>query len=515
METTASKLYLCVCSVNDLRSFRVAELDSIASLFNIQYSFPYGQPDESRPYMIIQLAGDSEAKLLATRLVSVKHIWELWAEGTTYEAVHEQAKSKKAKELWSPYAQDRDCTWKFTVAGHNRTIPLSIQIKTINSFSYMAFLGDIDLKKPQLEVGVFEEYEFDGTRGGRLVAMREKMGLADLKGKKKERDEEVWDEDNSKLRGVWVGRKISDCQRSLIDYFDLKKRKYIGTTSMEAEASLLMANQAQAAPGKWIYDPFAGTGSMLLTAAGFGAMTFGSDIDGRQMRGKKTNIRDSAAQYGVTDRIVDCASFDMNQHPFRTGELFDAIVTDPPYGVRAGAKRSGREEGARQVLPTVVPGREKEGYHHQFDDYVPPSVGWPMEEVIVGLITYSLYLLKPGGRLVFFLPTNESEYSDIDVPEVPGLKLISNTSQSFGKWARRLITMEKLPKGSEQVVEGLDRGIEREGMTSLWTEGERKRREEKKPGHADFRERYYEGFGSTKRQVQEELASLSIRDAKE
>jgi len=42
----------------------------------------------------------------------------------------------------------------------------------------------------------------------------------------------------------------------LIDYFDLKKRKYIGTTSMEAEASLLMANQAQAAPGKWIYDPF-------------------------------------------------------------------------------------------------------------------------------------------------------------------------------------------------------------------------------------------------------------------
>lgn len=139
---------------------------------------------------------------------------------------------------------------------------------------------------------------------------------------------------------------------------------------MEAEASLLMANQAQAAPGKWIYDPFgtlsrhslpsiaitiwlklsflsraAGTGSMLLTAAGFGAMTFGSDIDGRQMRGKsesappfpqfsffrfslfyllsdnlcaqsencsETNIKDSAAQYGVTDRIVDCASFDMN-----------------------------------------------------------------------------------------------------------------------------------------------------------------------------------------------------------
>jgi len=96
------------------------------------------------------------------------------------------------------------------VAGHNRTIPLSIQIKTINSFSYMAFPGDIDLKRPKLEVGVFEEYEFDQTRGGRMVAMREKMGLADVKGKKKERDEEAWDEENSKLRGVWVGRKVSD-----------------------------------------------------------------------------------------------------------------------------------------------------------------------------------------------------------------------------------------------------------------------------------------------------------------
>lgn len=42
----------------------------------------------------------------------------------------------------------------------------------------------------------------------------------------------------------------------MMDVFDLKKRAYIGTTSMEAEVSLLMANQALAAPGKWVYDPF-------------------------------------------------------------------------------------------------------------------------------------------------------------------------------------------------------------------------------------------------------------------
>lgn len=108
-----------------------------------------------------------------------------------------------------------------------------------------------------------------------------------------------------------------------------------------------------------------GTGSMLLTASAFGAYSFGSDIDGRQLRGKGTNISSSAAQYGVLPQIVDTPMFDLTQHPFRTGELFDAIVTDPPYGVRAGAKRLGRKEGDRAVAPTVVPGREAEGFHHQ------------------------------------------------------------------------------------------------------------------------------------------------------
>ena len=56
---------------------------------------------------------------------------------------------------------------------------------------------------------------------------------------------------------------VNGTARRLIDTFDVKKRAYYGNTSMEAEMSLLMANQAKAGPGKLIYDPFAGTGSML------------------------------------------------------------------------------------------------------------------------------------------------------------------------------------------------------------------------------------------------------------
>lgn len=55
---------------------------------------------------------------------------------------------------------------------------------------------------------------------------------------------------------------------------------------MDAEVSLLMANQTMAKKGMLIWDPFVGTGGLGYPVAHFGALFWGSDIDGRQMRGK-------------------------------------------------------------------------------------------------------------------------------------------------------------------------------------------------------------------------------------
>ncbi|BGP38977.1 hypothetical protein JCM10449v2_002915 [Rhodotorula kratochvilovae] len=506
------KAFLLFCVQGPLEGFRLAEIRSVAKLYRLDLSWP-APPDSTRPYVLIGLPSEDDARRLAGRMISAKHVWEYWCHADTYADLHDKVKSPDVRALWEPYAEDADCTWKFTIAGHQRTIPLPQQIALVNTFAYMPLQGKIDLRTPQLEIGVFEEYVWDPLRGAKVREARVAKGISVEKGKGKERErvvEEGDPEDTGGLLAVWMGRKICDSSRHLMDVYDLKKRAYIGTTSMEAEVSLLMANQALAAPGKYVYDPFAGTGSMLLTSAGFGAMTFGSDIDGRQLRGKKTSIKHSAAQYGVSSRIVDTFTFDMTQHPFRTGEIFDAIITDPPYGVRAGAKRLGRGEGAREVEPMVIRGREREGFHHQLDDYVPPSVGWPMEEVISTLITYSLFLLRPGGRLVFFLPTSNADYSDLDVPSVPGLTVVSNTLQDYGKWGRRLITMEKSLDGQwRAALEGLDRGIRRAGQKSAWEEAEREAREKeereeeerRRPGHADFNRRYYAGFDEVKERV--------------
>lgn len=38
---------------------------------------------------------------------------------------------------------------------------------------------------------------------------------------------------------------------------------------------------------------------------------------------------------------------------------------------------------------------------------------------------------------MFFLPVVNDEYESVDVPSLEGMKLISNSVEDFGKWARR------------------------------------------------------------------------------
>jgi hypothetical protein len=44
----------------------------------------------------------------------------------------------------------------------------------------------------------------------------------------------------------------------------------------------------------------------------------------------------AAKQYGVESRILDLATFDITNHPWRCGGFFDAIITDPPCTLFVG-----------------------------------------------------------------------------------------------------------------------------------------------------------------------------------
>jgi tRNA (guanine10-N2)-methyltransferase len=166
----------------------------------------------------------------------------------------------------------------------------------------------------------------------------------------------------------------------------------------------------------------------------------GSDIDGRQMRGKEgVSIRSNAQQYSLTTKLLDCTTMDLSRHPWRDSCLFDAIVTDPPYGVRAGAKMLGRKDPSKARL-VIIDGQPA----HLQEDYVPPTQPWEMEDVLNHLVDFAARHLTLYGRLVYWLPTITDEYKEHDVPQHPCLRLVANSVQSFNVWSRRLITMEKV-----------------------------------------------------------------------
>lgn len=64
--------------------------------------------------------------------------------------------------------------------------------------------------------------------------------------------------------------QVADGQRELIHWHSLKNRQFIGNTSMDAQLSLIMSNQACVASGDIVLDPFVGSGSLFVAAAHFG-----------------------------------------------------------------------------------------------------------------------------------------------------------------------------------------------------------------------------------------------------
>jgi len=207
------------------------------------------------------------------------------------------------------------------------------------------------------------------------------------------------------------------------------------------------------------------------------------------MRGKEDEpgIRRAAVQYDVASRIIDLCTYDVTNNPLRCGELFDAILTDPPYGVRAGAKRLGRKNTDKRILKRRP--EQEIAESKALTQYLPPTQPYELSSLVFDLVRYARYLLKPGGRLVFFLPTVTEEYTEVDVFTMlcKGMEVIANSVQDFGSWGRRLITIrkttsEKYPSPFELPVndEGSDRTDERQSGHI--------------PAHRDFREKYFRGF---------------------
>eukprot|EP00475_Leptophrys_vorax_P030898 TRINITY_DN46631_c0_g1_i2.p2 TRINITY_DN46631_c0_g1~~TRINITY_DN46631_c0_g1_i2.p2 ORF type:complete len:395 (-),score=116.58 TRINITY_DN46631_c0_g1_i2:1665-2849(-) len=332
--------------------------------------------------------------------IMFRGVYEVWASGATIEECIENGKlcaTDPTKELFF----QKGITFCGRVRAYGKKFQSSEKLPLITRFlGALPFQAKVDLDNPDYEFWIMLDY-----------------GAAENK-------------PDQPLKRVFFTRKLVKSSREpLLLQYALNAREYIGTTSTKAELAFIMANQALVQPGDLVYDPFVGTASIIISCAVFGATVFGSDIDIRVIKGNEKTLFDSFKQYKLPRPEI--IRSDASRPIWRSGMTFDAIVCDPPYGIREGPRKSGTKKEIKEIAP------------EHLDSHIPRTQVYDPVMLMNDLLNFAAKNLKLGGRLVFLFPANE-EYSEEDLPKHPCLRLVANCEQYLSrKLSRRLITLEK------------------------------------------------------------------------
>lgn len=402
---TMVKRYL-VYMVQIHTNFRRAELESLADLYGIT-SVNFDHYDEHSPFFVVELEDDHQASDWIKRSILTRAIYEYWGEGRNLEELHENVQLQPAIEEYKKLYKNDTFKFEFeTYRGASKTN----RIKQIESFAYLEFKGRINLKSPQQVYTLIEEYKPISDNVSGTVPER-----------------------------LYFGRLVQQSDRVAVEKYDLKKRPYKGTTSFEAELSLVSANIAQVKPGTVMYDPFAGTGSFLCAGGHYGAMVIGSDIDGRMIRGKgaSQNIATNFKHYKESTRFLDVVIMDFTHNSLRSNLVIDTILCDPPYGIRESIKVLGAKDPERFVGKENVEIDGEKAFLRR--DYIPTKKPYALDSLLDDLLQFAAERLPIGGRLAFWMPTANDENVETIIPLHANLELKYNCVQEFNKWSRRLL----------------------------------------------------------------------------
>ena len=234
-----------------------------------------------------------------------------------------------------------------------------------------------------------------------------------------------------------------------------------------------MANMGQVQEGDFVYDPFAGTGSIILACQYFNSFTFGGDLDIRVLKGygvgrkTKNNVPglDKIQRYDKFTNfhhykmqipeifVMDCSTpaFCTDSTSAR-GALFDSIVCDPPYGVRARSQKVGVSETKQKRMDRLAEEKKKrdeEGIPSEEEDEEEPHFSmkehYDVNKVYSDLLQNATKLLRKGGRLVFLYHTDTSLPAERNkFPEHPDFEFVCSSENNLTKCrARHLITLIK------------------------------------------------------------------------
>ncbi|KAL7473538.1 hypothetical protein ACHAXS_014017 [Conticribra weissflogii] len=398
------------------------------------------------------------------RCTLVRSVMELWGAGPSIDDCatsirmgsslrrHREGRHLRRRNIGNTKQNDStpikpypERTWKITIHTLGSTYTRQEQNEMRSKFSFLQFPGPVQMKHPDDEYLFIREVELDAMGGA--VYPRHCKG-DDGKTKK----ELIPENDARPPLACYFGRVLGNGTlgrnwrgSNRLFRYSLKKRTYLGPTSMDSELSLIMTNLAQVRKGSFAFDPFVGTGSILLAAALRGARAFGTDIDLRVLRGRSSteNIVSNFKQYDLPPPELVRSDNSIYQRHFRKHlPLFDAIVTDPPYGIRAGARKSGSRRGDGEARPIA------EEFRY---DHVAQTRPYAVSDVMADLLNVAAMTLVMGGRLTYVIPSMLDFDAEEDLPRHDCLRVVSVCYQPLQtELGRRTVTMEKVKDYDER-----------------------------------------------------------------
>lgn len=215
--------------------FSLLEFKALMSMKNINFeidsSFCYNiKENPFLKFYTNQKLCEKTITSIYERSVLVKTIFSLYSSGSSMDQLVENTKlivNELKEEI------DSMEYFKFNVEGNEISIPKEEQLEMIKKVSFLEFKATVNLKNALRTFVIYfnnptKEYYF----------------------------------------GKVIGTPITG--KLFYNRFDLKERKYLGPTSTDNRLAFIMANLGRINSGDIVYDPFTGTGSLIIPPSYFG-----------------------------------------------------------------------------------------------------------------------------------------------------------------------------------------------------------------------------------------------------
>ena len=239
---------------------KLQEVYSLTELLDAKITFNPNEFSKQSPYLLTEMESRSRAYEFSQRSISIRYLIEILYQADSYEDLFANLNTSLHPEIRSYLSGDK-YSYAIRVSAFGKKLSRDYTKSVIDKLEFLELRGKVNLDDPILTLQIIEDYNSDS----KLVS------------------------DNPTK--IYFGTLLSEGQRKLLTKYSLEHRYFIGNTSMPPEICFLMANLGHVRKGDVVFDPFVGTGSILVACAHFGAYVMGSDIDRKILHGWSKSTR--------------------------------------------------------------------------------------------------------------------------------------------------------------------------------------------------------------------------------